>query len=205
VFARPSTLQHHWQAHNDALQPCGARRHGKWRDRSKVHNKSAQVLGRQLHHWSSPLVSLDSGCTAMLFGPNSAIIRQHLGSHETGRRAANGGKAFRDLVLAADAWLFSETSSCQCIHPMDLPPTIPGHHLLVSETLVTHPARHPRLFCSHQRLERLCLGRNMLDRWTWMWVVCTTRCRARPQVMGSYRALLLNTLCRSLQVRCWVE
>lgn len=35
------------------------------------------------------------------FGPNPDIIRQNLGSHETSRRAANGRKALRNLVLAA--------------------------------------------------------------------------------------------------------
>lgn len=51
--------------------------------------------------WSSPLVILDSGYTAMLFGSYPAIIRQRLGLHETRRRDANCGRALRNLVLAA--------------------------------------------------------------------------------------------------------
>lgn len=102
MSARLSTPQHHWQAHSDTLQPCGARRHGKWRDRSKVHNQLAQALvDSSTCASSSSLVSLDSGCAAMCLGPCGHHSPKDLGSHETSRRAANGGKALRNLVLAA--------------------------------------------------------------------------------------------------------
>lgn len=111
----PGYAQLHWRAPNDALQPCGARRQPRWRDRSKVRDEPAYdliarpLLGRGLWRASN------SGCTAMLFD----ILRNHLPAPRVPRdKPPTSERRGRITKLGVGRGLlsFSETNSCQCIH-----------------------------------------------------------------------------------------